>query len=1117
MELSIPTYIKVVKGGQSGKTAYRASSLFLPEFASENIVLQRALAKLTRELGKTFSNFGKDWQQRKLVNCAFNPAGLRQTNVKFEFEFQSRHWRCKYFLATFPAFDRQIAFCPELPSVWFEYQPGHLQQRATEVYQQYFRNQRKRTPSNEEIIPTAFNAESKRWLTWVDARVTIDQLSKKDHAKKLMALWTNQSVSGEAALDQVGRNLDWQFPDDLDRAYLRDQEAEKLKWLMELPDRRPVMLIGDPLVGKTSLIHEVVARRVEQRLLRGETTVNNVDKARNNVWLLSPQRLISGMSHVGQWEQQVHAILKRAQKKDLTLYFDDPIGLFQAGKSSCSNLCVADLLRKSLRDRNVRVLCELTNDGFERLINIDRSFADLFHVFRIEPLVERETLRVGVHVSRRIEHEHKVDFAPEVLPTVVQLQRQYVGHACFPGKAVRFLKQLGSRYSGTIRREDVIREMADTCGIGLPMIDDSQTLSRERVQHQFERMIVGQAAAVATCVDLVMTQKAQLSAPGKPLMTMLFTGPTGVGKTETAKALANYLFADQEKLVRFDLNEFKTPYSAARLIGTLDQPEGLLTSAIRHRPYRVILFDEIEKAHPDVFDILLQVLGEGRLTDALGRTTDFSNTIIVMTSNLGAKRASNMLGFVPSDDQRHYIAAAEKFFRPEFFNRIDRVVPFHSLSRSQVGKIAERLMKGVVSREGLTRRRVVLDVGPDLISDIVDVGYDESMGARGLKRAIEQHFTHPVAAELTCLSQNTPTRITVRKNTETANSGAPRLIVNVLTLKNAATIPQPRFDSDQQLYDAAERFLERIEAESFAERPPGEITGSGMSAELLRYFSLVESANEIRETMSILKNRIESTKPSAPPVIPISQGRRQSVKTNSNTDPGKTFSRDLSAVSEIQNYVSHASSAEGDTGDPLHATLIGQCRMISAEAASQDSEAIVYIIPSDPEAFLPHNDGTQRYEPNANSLEEFLRQSDYEVLSCDLKVDHKYCRCLHIAGCGVMATIGQERGFFLSKYSSGQLDLFEVGFLTSSQDAYDQIRDAIRAAQDEPKEYHFSRDQFPTDNQLPVLRIINNQHTIVEDFRSGRQAIPLTDLKQMNAMRQAGLPVPPEFDFGESS
>ena len=190
--------------------------------------------------------------------------------------------------------------------------------------------------------------------------------------------------------------------------------------------------------------------------------------------------------------------------------------------------------------------------------------------------------------------------------------------------------------------------------------------------------------------------------------------------------------------------------------------------------------------------------------------------------------------------------------------------------------------------------------------------------------------------------------------------------------------------------------------------------------------------------------------------------------------------------------------------------------MIAAEADSQDSEAIVYIIPSDPDAFRPHDDATKRFEPNANLLEVYLRLLDYEVTSCDLKIDHKHCRCLHVAGSGVMATIGQERGFFLSKYSSGQLDLFEVGFLTPSEGDYDKIRDAIRAEQSESKECDFSRNQFPTDDQLPILRIVDGRQTIVEDFRSGRKSIQLTDHKQRHAMQQAGLPVPPEFMLGES-
>ena len=264
----------------------------------------------------------------------------------------------------------------------------------------------------------------------------------------------------------------------------------------------------------------------------------------------------------------------------------------------------------------------------------------------------------------------------------------------------------------------------------------------------------------------------------------------------------------------------------------------MLTSAIRHRPYSVILFDEIEKAHPDVFDVLLQVIGEGRLTDAIGRTTDFGNTVIVMTSNLGAQRAGQTVGFMPGDDQRRYIAAAEKFFRPEFFNRIDRVVPFHHLDREQIATIAQRLMSQVVSREGLMRRRCILNVDAALISDIVDVGYDQAMGARGLKRAIEQHFTHPVAAELSVIRSETPTLITVEKkgNMKAANE----LSINVLPLENVEPTDQPVYDSLEELAEMASAFLDRVRTEHFPERPPGEISGSGMSPELLRYFALVE-------------------------------------------------------------------------------------------------------------------------------------------------------------------------------------------------------------------------------------------------------------------------------------
>ena len=1116
MEISVPTYIKVIKGDSQKKMAYRASLLFDRDRVSENVVLQRAITKLTRETRKLFSAIGKEWKQRSLVNLTFNPAGLRQTDVRFEFELNSRYWRCKYFLVTFPAFGRNVAFCPEIPHVWFEYESGELEKRAGEVFPKFFRDFYKGNSHDrdEMPLPTDFNAETKRWLTWIDIPTTIDQSSARQETNRMMALWTNSSNNGEVELDNCGRNLDWQYPDDLDRSWCRDEDVQQLERLLDMPDRRPVMLLGESLTGKTALIHEVVARRVERRQQENATTAKSVSKSARNTWLLSPQRLISGMSYVGQWEQRVHAILEAAQKKNLTLYFDDPIGLFRAGKSSCSNLCVADLLRKPLRDRDVRMLCEMTTAGYEQLLNLDRSFADLFHVFRIEPLGEDETLRVALQASRGIEQRQKTDFLPDVLPTVVKLQRQYMGHACFPGKAIRFLKQLGTKFPNqTVDRTDVVREMAETCGIRLPLVDSEFTLARDEVRHSFQRMIVGQDAAVDACVDLVMTQKAQLSPPGKPLVSMLFTGPTGIGKTETAKALAGYLFDDREKLVRFDLNEFKTSYSASRLVGTFDQPEGLLTSAIRHRPYSVILFDEIEKAHPDVFDVLLQVLGEGRLTDALGRTTDFGNTVIVMTSNLGAKQAGSTVGFVPVDDQQHYIAAAEKFFRPEFFNRIDRVVPFHSLNRKQIGEIAQRLMKDVVSREGLVRRRCVLDVGPQLISDIVDVGYDKAMGARGLKRAIEHNFTHPVAVELASIRSETPTLITVRKKNSLAGDDA-RLDVNVVPLINADPVQQGTLDSDEELLQASIDFLERIEAESFASRPEGEISGSGMSPELLHYFSLVEHANEIRETISKLRERIDSPTPSAPPALPVSQGRRSGSRNNKHYSelPSKTLRRDLSAVGEIRHFLSDATLTDDPSIDPLQRKLIGQCRTLAATAASADTEAIFYMIPTDPETFRPKRNSENKmqsvYEPWTSKFRQLLQHLEYETELKDLSVDGKHIRFIHAAGCGVMVTLGLEQGYILFESPQGRIDLYEVGCVATTDPAFAEIRQSILSPEATPPP--LPAGIIAPAKDLRVLRVTEISGEVTIDFESGTQERG-DFIEYLTRMFQTRLPLPPEF------
>lgn len=300
--------------------------------------------------------------------------------------------------------------------------------------------------------------------------------------------------------------------------------------------------------------------------------------------------------------------------------------------------------------------------------------------------------------------------------------------------------------------KDVVAAFAAETGLPRFLLDGDEPLRLDEAREFFSRRVMGQPRAVDLVVDVLATVKAGLSPPGRPVSSMLLIGPTGVGKTETAKALAEFMYRSPTRMIRVDMSEYADVAAVDRLIGGSLSKEGLLTAKIREQPFSVVLLDEFEKAHPSFFDLLLQVLGEGRLTDGAGRVADFGNAIVLMTSNLGADsfgRASP--GFRPADDrlqqsERHFTDRVREFVRPELFNRIDRIVPFSPLDRATIRAIARRELDKVRSRDGIHHRRLALEVEPAVVDFLAERGYEPRYGARPLQRAIDRRLATRLAA-----------------------------------------------------------------------------------------------------------------------------------------------------------------------------------------------------------------------------------------------------------------------------------------------------------------------------------------------------------------------------------
>lgn len=865
MNVTIPIYV------EHHLNRYTIKPLFLDGPTEQHEKLERAIHLLSSRLREILRDLGNYARHDELAQYTFSP-NWTYDRIEVRIELRKRIARCKFLFVLFREFDRRIAFSPTLPEVWFEVQRGEdLSVRATEVLTRHFRELEK-DDIEQYTKPENWMLKGTAWISSVDLDIYPQQIIQDPDKQKFAFLGSLEQMHGEQELFRVGRCLDQLYPDDLDRALMRDQEVDELMRLLSAKDKRPILILGPPLIGKTTLIHECVWRRVDRR--------NERHRIRECVWLLSPQRLISGMSYVGQWQERLLAILKETQKKKHVLYFDDFLGLYSAGKSASSDLTVAHVLKPYVEQRKLRIVTEMTPDAFRVLREQDRGFADLFHVIHVSSPTEEENLRILISVARQLEAQHECELHIDTLPAVLDVQRRYARQVSFPGKAAVFLRRLAVKHRrGFVDQESVLQEFHAQSGLSMFVLNGRDKLQREDVVKQLSRRLIGQKRALEAAADVICIAKARLNDPDRPLASFLFLGPTGVGKTQCAKVIAHYLFGDEERLIRLDMNEYLEMGSAARLVGTFSNPEGLLTSAVQRQPFSVILLDEIEKAHPEVFDVLLQVLGEGRLTDALGRTADFGNTIIILTSNLGVRQASMSFGFRNEEDHdlSIYEKAAEQFFRPEFFNRLDRIVPFERLSRDEIAQIARILMEGFLQREGLLRRKCILRVEEEALESVIDSGFDPILGARALKRSLEKQLTQPIANQLAAGMPETMTVVRVLPGPET-------LQVHLQTLEQTESVKNNSLSVDlsqpMEVVRLIRKSVHEMESKLAPLKPQGEITVDALEGEHYSYYVVQEQLREVRERVKVLEERLDKSYESdrVGPALPVeSRGRTEKI------------------------------------------------------------------------------------------------------------------------------------------------------------------------------------------------------------------------------------------------
>ena len=744
---------------------YIIRPLFIANQSVANDRYERAMKGLIKSVRNEFKSYKTNRTNLDyFLWYLFNP-DFKYVNLELEFSHGQRYFHGKVATAWFEHNGYTVVTLPSFDDLWFimetkEPKKADVIREVEDQIQRFGRRYKKEY--DEEFLMEAYTANGKEFCTAVDMymhtageKITLGQI---DDDMFQQFFRPNATFEGRDEIEKVGFELNDLYPSELHRAFFQDELVEQLDRLIYNRENVPMVILGPRRVGKTTLLHEVVHRYLERN---AEKELYHLD----NIWNVDPSRLIAGMSIVGMWQRRFESIIRFAMnpitefpRRD-KLYFNNIIALFRIGKSAQNSMTLSDVLKPYLQKREIQVLLEATPEEWDVASELDRGFTDLFKVVRLYEPTETKSLRIINKVRVRLESEHEFKISNTGLLRLIELQKRFNQNMVLIGAIAENLHQLSSKYSEKeVTPQLIVEEFSSKTHLSERLADPEVKITKEEFRQYISRRLIGQEGAVDCLTDVLHVIKAQLNNPERPFGSYLFIGPTGVGKTQAAKVVAKYLFNHEDSLERFDMNEFIDGGAVSRLVGDLDYPEGQLTTKIRYNPYCVLLFDEIEKAHPDVHNLLLQVLGEGRLTDALGRTISFCNTVIIMTSNLGAERVGKEINIQRRADlaSSTYEKSVRDFFRPEFINRIDNVIVFNRLNLEHIGQIAWLQIKELLKRHGFMRRHTILNVSEEVLQKLAENGFDPEMGGRALKRQIEKELTVLIADQLVETLPDTP-------------------------------------------------------------------------------------------------------------------------------------------------------------------------------------------------------------------------------------------------------------------------------------------------------------------------------------------------------------------------